>query len=126
MRVLAIRGQNIASLADRFELDFTAEPLRSSGLFAITGDTGAGKSSILDAMCLALYANCPRLGAERSGEEVPDTGTEVLRSSDPRARLRRGASDGFAEVDYLGIDGRTYRVRWTARRAFWPPGRRWR
>lgn len=117
MRVIAIRGQNIASLADRFELDFGQEPLRSSGLFAITGDTGAGKSSILDALCLALYANCPRLGAERSGDEVPDAGSDVLRSSDPRACLRRGASEGFAEVDYLGIDGVAYRARWTARRA---------
>ena len=61
MRILAIRGCNLNSLADAFEIDFTAEPLRSAGLFAITGDTGAWKSTILDALCLALYGECPRL-----------------------------------------------------------------
>ena len=72
MRILSICGQNIASLADRFEIDFTAEPLRSAGLFAITGETGAGKSSILDALCLALYGECPRLTMGGSGDEVPE------------------------------------------------------
>ena len=43
MRVLAIRGQNLTSLAGEFEVDFEAEPLASAGIFAITGPTGAGK-----------------------------------------------------------------------------------
>ena len=72
MRILSICGQNIASRADRFEIDFTAEPLRSAGLFAITGETGAGKSSILDALCLALYGECPRLTMGGSSDEVPE------------------------------------------------------
>ena len=37
MRILSISGQNIASLAEPFEIDFSAEPLKSAGLFAITG-----------------------------------------------------------------------------------------
>ena len=53
MRILAIRGRNIASLAGEFELRFHKEPLASTGLFAICGPTGAGKSTLLDAMCLA-------------------------------------------------------------------------
>ncbi len=52
---LAIRGENLASLAARFEIDLAAGPLGATGLFAITGETGAGKSTILDALCLALY-----------------------------------------------------------------------
>ena len=88
MRILSICGQNIASLADRFEIDFTAEPLRSAGLFAITGETGAGKSSILDALCLALYGECPRLTMGGSSDEVPDAGGDPIRARDPRAVLR--------------------------------------
>ena len=54
MRVLAIRGKNLASLLSEFEVDFTTEPLASAELFAITGPTGAGKSTLLDALCLAM------------------------------------------------------------------------
>ena len=45
MRILAIRGKNLASLAGDFELRFHKEPLASTGLFAICGPTGAGKSA---------------------------------------------------------------------------------
>ena len=55
MRVLAIRGRNLASLEGEFSIDFTEEPLASAGIFAISGPTGAGKSTLLDAMCLALF-----------------------------------------------------------------------
>jgi len=54
MRILAIRGKNLASLAETFEISFNSGPLAQTGLFAITGQTGAGKSTILDALCLAL------------------------------------------------------------------------
>ncbi|EJW10847.1 Exonuclease SbcC [Rhodovulum sp. PH10] len=116
MRILAIRGRNIASLADSFEIALDAEPLASAGLFAITGETGSGKSSILDALCLALYASCPRLAGDGLRESLPDIGEEIL-SNDSRTCLRRGAAEGFAEVDYRGIDGVRYRANWTARRA---------
>lgn len=116
MRILAIRGENLASLAARFEIDFEAEPLRSAGLFAITGETGAGKSTILDAMCLALYDKFPRV-ATPSEERAPDPGGESLSAADPRAILRRGAGSGFAEVDFLGRDGGRYRARCDIMRA---------
>ena len=51
MKVLAIRGRNLASLEGEFEVDFTVEPLLSAGIFAISGPTGAGQSTILDALC---------------------------------------------------------------------------
>jgi exonuclease SbcC len=116
MRILAIRGENLASLARPFELDLTAEPLAGAGLFAITGETGSGKSTILDALCLALYGVYPRVAVGRQ-ESVPDPSGKELSISDGRAILRRGAAAGFAEVDFLGQDGIGYRARWAVARA---------
>ncbi|MBB1497532.1 AAA family ATPase [Paracoccus sp. MC1862] len=117
MQILAIRGENLASLAERFEIDLTAEPLRSAGLFAITGETGAGKSTILDAMCLALFDDCPRLNGGGVDDEVPDISGVAVRSKDSKGILRRGASLGWAEVDFIGLDSEHYRAYWAARRA---------
>ena len=59
MKILAIRGRNLASLEGDFELDFRQEPLLSAGIFAISGPTCSGKSTLLDALCLALFARPP-------------------------------------------------------------------
>jgi DNA repair protein SbcC/Rad50 len=120
MRILAIRGKNLASLADAFEVDFEAEPIRSSGIFAITGPTGAGKTTLLDAICLVLFDRLPRMdGADRSaaiGRIDADSGQRV-KYDDVRGILRHGAVDGYAEVDFVGQDGRGYRCRWEVNRA---------
>lgn len=116
MRILSISGQNIASLAQPFTIDFTATPLAGAGLFVITGETGAGKSSILDAMCLALYGDAPRL-AGSAGDEVPDPSGKAIKARDSRAVLRRGAAQGWAEVRFTARDGQDYIARWQARRA---------
>ncbi|SFS09992.1 AAA family ATPase [Sphingomonas jatrophae] len=116
MRVLAIRGRNLASLAGDFEVDFTAEPLADAGIFAITGPTGAGKSTLLDAMCLALFDTVPRLGAAPSRGRIETAGDE-LSPTDPRALLRHGTGEGSAEIDFVGRDGEAYRARWSVQRA---------
>ena len=100
MRVLAIRGRNLASLADDFEVDFEAEPLGSSPIFAITGPTGAGKSTLLDAVCLALFRDVPRL---RNAPAQGSIGRDGINPRDPRALMRHGASDAFAEVDFASV-----------------------
>ncbi|WP_114395518.1 AAA family ATPase [Oleisolibacter albus] len=116
MRILAVRGENLASLAGPFALDLAAGPLATAGLFAITGPTGAGKSTLLDALCLPLFNAMPRLPA---GTAVfgRDGDPDQISIADPRGILRRGAAAGFAEVDFLGIDGGRYRARWSVRRA---------
>ena len=117
MKILAIRGNNLASLKGEFEVDFRAEPLASAGLFAITGPTGAGKSTLLDALCLALFERTPRLARVTGRGEIPDVGEHSTHVADPRTLLRRGATEGFAEVDYVGREGAAWRARWTVRRA---------
>jgi exonuclease SbcC len=118
MKILAIRGKNLASLSAEFCLDFRAEPLASAGLFGITGPTGSGKSTLLDALCLALYEKTPRLArAGARGEVIPDVGENSVGPSDPRTLLRRGAVEGYAEVDFVGSDGISYRAHWSVRRA---------
>ncbi|XLZ70821.1 AAA family ATPase [Massilia sp. SR12] len=114
MKVLRIAGKNLASLADEFSVDFTAQPLSDAGLFAISGPTGAGKSTLLDALCLALYDDTPRL--HKAVGKTPDVGDPVS-SQDPRTLLRRGAAEGWAEVDFVGNDGHSYRARWKVWRA---------
>lgn len=117
MQILSISGENIASLAERFDIRLDQAPLASAGLFAITGETGAGKSSLLDAMCLALYGNCPRLSGDGTRETIDDIDGQALRSNDPRMALRRGAAMGFAEVSFQANDGAIYTAGWQARRA---------
>ncbi|MBP9208377.1 MAG: AAA family ATPase [Kofleriaceae bacterium] len=118
MRILAIRGGNLASLAREFEIDLAGGALAGAGLFAIVGETGAGKSTLLDAICAALFDATPRLGG-RSQVMIGRGDDDLLKlgASDVRTLLRRGATGGFAEVDFEGTDGRRYRARWQVWRA---------
>lgn len=118
MKILAIRGRNLASLADGFALDFTSGPLAERGLFAITGPTGAGKSTLLDALCLALFDRTPRLDA-KGGAEIgrAEEGAERIRAFDVRSLLSRGKAEGWAQVDFVGRDGRSWQATWRVKRA---------
>lgn len=120
MRILTIRGENLASLCDPFEVDFEAEPIRSAGIFAITGPTGAGKTTLLDAICLALFDSLPRMDSAEGGASigrVDGDSSQQAKYDDVRGILRHGAGAGYAEVDFVGQDGRRYRSRWEVNRA---------
>ncbi len=61
MKILELRFKNLNSLYGEWFIDFTSPEYIANGIFALTGPTGAGKSTILDAICLALYGATPRL-----------------------------------------------------------------
>ncbi|HSK02222.1 MAG TPA: AAA family ATPase, partial [Kofleriaceae bacterium] len=117
MRILAIRGCNLASLAGEFEIDLAHGALASAGVFAIVGPTGAGKSTLLDAMCVALFDRTPRLANRSTVVVGREDDPAALGAQDVRSLLRRGASAGWAEVDFESGDSRRYRARWSVRRA---------
>jgi exonuclease SbcC len=99
MKILALRFKNLNSLRkdktnDFFEINFQDSPLREAGLFAITGATGAGKSTILDAITLALYGVAPRFGKDKANEI-----------------MSRGADNCFSEIDFE-IRNKIYTCKW--------------
>ncbi|KAB0624579.1 AAA family ATPase [Acinetobacter gandensis] len=115
MKILSIRIKNLASLAGEHFIDFESEPLASAGLVAIIGKTGAGKSTILDAMCLALFNKVPRL-KDSDGKLIDVDGSELPTNS-PQTVLRRGTGQGFAELSFIAQDQKVYSARWEIKRA---------
>ena len=106
MKIVAIRGKNLASLEGEFVIDFTVEPLCSAGIFAITGSTGAGKSTLLDALCLALFDCTPRMNkAKENNVSVMDVADRGIAQNDSRSILRRGTAEGYSEVDFVALTG---------------------
>ena len=101
MRILGVRFKNLNSLVGEWQVDFTHPAYASDGIFAITGPTGAGKTTIMDAVCLALYGSTPRL------KKVTKSGNEIM---------SRQTGECLAEVTFETGKGR-YRCHWSQRRA---------
>ena len=111
MKIDKITICNLTSIEGEQTIDFTQEPLKSAGLFAITGHTGAGKSTILDAICLALYNEAPRLGnRENLGKAADDNAPNIYNTCN---MLRRGATQGYSHVTFSLNDGSQYMAKWT-------------
>ncbi len=103
MQIRSIAITNLASLLGAqtvIDLVSARSPIGGAGLIAITGPTGAGKSTILDALCLALFNETPR--QDRSPGE---------------AILSRGATSGAVAVELALDDGHPYRLTWSVRRS---------
>ena len=81
MQILKLSFGNINSLKGAWTIDFQAPDFRS-GIFAIVGPTGSGKTTILDAICLALYGHTPRIGSiTQNANEVMNRDCDSCRSS---------------------------------------------
>ena len=116
MEIKKITIHNITSIEDA-TIDFTAEPLASSDVFLICGKTGAGKSTILDAICLALYGTTPRLeGLEEKNARVSD-GDRDLTVRDPRQLLRRDTGEGYVTLLFSAAGDTLYESTWSVQRA---------
>ncbi len=115
MKILSISLKNLASFAGEATLDFRTPPLCHAGVFAIIGPTGSGKSTILDALCLALYGNTPRANASNRAKILVE-GDEGWTAQDPRHLMRRGADEAFASV-LFEAESVVYEATWRCRRA---------
>lgn len=124
MELKSLEIKNIASIEHAL-IDFTAEPLMDESIFLICGETGAGKSTILDAICLALYNKAPRLDSAEGQEWIGDDAIPRekrdpdgdLCTNDPRQFLRKGTAEASATLVFTGLDGVEYTAVWSVRRA---------
>lgn len=97
MRILQVRFKNLNSLVGEWQIDLTHPAFASDGIFAITGPTGAGKTTILDAICLALYGRTPRLNrVTKGGNEIMSRQTgECFAEVTFEAQNRNGGTDRY-------------------------------
>ncbi len=91
MKILELKFKNLNSLYGEWVIDFSDPEYVSNGIFALTGPTGAGKSTVLDAICLALYGATPRLG------KITKSSNEIM---------SRQTGECYAEVTFESQVGR--------------------
>ena len=101
MKLLKLRLKNLNSFRQEVELDFDSPPMNETSLLAITGPTGSGKTTLFDALCVALYNKTPRLSG--------------IGNQNPGNLLSQGKTEGFAEVCFEA-DGTRYLTEWYVRR----------
>ncbi len=101
MKILQITGMNLNSLYGKWTIDLQHPEYESNGIFALTGPTGGGKTTILDAITLALFGQTVRLG------RITKSGNEIM---------SRGTGECMAEIVFSCSKG-TYRCTWYQHRA---------
>ena len=103
MKILKIALQNLNSLKSQtpIVIDFEADAFEDVGLFAITGATGAGKTTILDAITIALYQQVPRFNRSHSKGGLTDV-------------VSHGASAAMSRCTFVVKETR-YEAQWDIR-----------
>ncbi len=101
MIIKNLRFKNINSLYGEWNIDFTNKNYVENGIFAITGPTGAGKTTILDAICVAMYGKTPRLSI------ISQNDNEII---------SKNTTECFSEVVFETSKD-IFRVFWSQRRA---------
>lgn len=109
MKIKSLKIHNIASIEDA-EIDFCSEPLKSANLFLLTGTTGAGKTTILDCICLALYNTTPRL--EKGEAEKLNANRDNLTGRDSRNLMRANTGEAYVNLSFTGNNGKEYQASW--------------
>ncbi|MBP5508033.1 MAG: AAA family ATPase [Prevotella sp.] len=125
MKILQLELLNLASLDKKGGeiINFVKGALGESNIFSIVGPTGSGKSTILDAICLALYNRAPRYPKKTNDKKQkieiygkPDTiESNRLAPTDGRNILTRGKKDGYSKLTFLANNGNVYRAEWHVR-----------
>lgn len=101
MKIISVRFKNLNSLVGEWLIDFNHPEYQDEGIFAITGPTGVGKSTLLDAISLGLYGRTPRLNT------ISANNNEIM---------SRHTGECMAEVCFQNKKG-TYRAYWYQHRA---------
>ena len=109
MKITRIKGENLASFKE-FDVQLDGGLVADATIFAITGRTGAGKSTVLDAVCLALYGSLPRNEGVTSIDL--DGGYQTGKAV---SIVRRGQTEALALCEFLADDNRRYRSQWSVR-----------
>ena len=110
MKLQKLIIHNIASIEDAV-IDFEVPPLAGSEVFLITGKTGAGKSTILDAICLALFADTPRLENTQMQGKTKDVDSK-LELDDTRQLMRRNTGEAYVSLTFTGSNAIHYEAQW--------------
>ena len=101
MKILSLKFKNINSLKGEHYIDFNSPEYADSAIFLISGDTGSGKTAILDAISIALYGKTPRFN-------------KISASFNPL--MSKGTGDIYSELK-SSEKGHIYTSRWSQRRA---------